>query len=59
MFGYVDGSIRPPPQSIVSTGNGFESFTLNPALLHWHMEYQLILDINYKKKMYSNNNINL
>lgn len=43
LFGYVDGSIPCPPQTIVSTKDGVTTTSPNPAFLHWSMQDQLIL----------------
>jgi hypothetical protein len=43
LFGYVDGTHRSPPPTLVTTTDAVVSVSPNPGFLHWQMQDQLIL----------------
>jgi hypothetical protein len=43
LYGYVDGTLKCPPETITTITDGVETTSLNPTYLHWYMQDQLIL----------------
>jgi hypothetical protein len=45
LYGYIDGSIKSPPQTITSIEDTVKIVSQNPDWLQWHMRDQLVLSI--------------
>jgi hypothetical protein len=45
LYGYIDGSIKSPPQTVTSIEDTVKIVSQNPNWLQWHMRDQLVLSI--------------